>query len=46
MRAGTSVIVVAAAFGATMSTAIAILWWSRVRERRLAVGAVLARSNS
>jgi LPLT family lysophospholipid transporter-like MFS transporter len=46
MRAGASVIVVASAFGATMSTAIAILWWSRVRERRLAVGAALARSNS
>jgi hypothetical protein len=46
MRAGASVIVVAAGFGATMSTAIAILWWSRVRERRLAVGAILTRSNS
>jgi LPLT family lysophospholipid transporter-like MFS transporter len=31
MRAGASVIVVAAGFGAALSVAIAVLWWSRVR---------------
>jgi hypothetical protein len=35
MRAGASVIVVAAGFGAAMAIAIAALWWSRVRERRM-----------
>jgi LPLT family lysophospholipid transporter-like MFS transporter len=46
MRAGASVIAVAAGFGAALSIAIAALWWSRVRERRLAAGAVLTGSNS
>ena len=46
MRAGASVIVVAAGFGAAMSIAIAALWWSRVRERRLAASPAITGSNS
>ena len=45
MRAGASVIVVAAGFGAAMAIAIAALWWSRVPEHRPAAGAVATRSN-
>jgi LPLT family lysophospholipid transporter-like MFS transporter len=45
IRAGASVILVAAGFGAALSIAIAALWWSRVRERRLA-GAVVTGGNS
>jgi hypothetical protein len=44
MRAGASVIVVAAGFGAALSIAIAALWWSRVRERRLAAAVVRVRA--
>jgi LPLT family lysophospholipid transporter-like MFS transporter len=46
MRAGASVIVVAAGFGATLSAAIAGLWWSRARGRRCAEGTLITRSDA
>ncbi len=46
MRSGASVIAVAAGFGATLSVAIAGLWWSRVLERRFGEKTFATGSNS